>query len=180
MAFGGQTERWQPCGAEACWDQLGHPCTTCLNYWAGWERVRPDGWRASISAAELQVRLDRPRKVGATLDLVCGNCGKRTLDRLVANPDFPEAQTIWGGSSEVRERAKAVRDQRAGRLGKPGRGNVAVPSVRREWEGRTAPEWACHLTRCGAVWRRRRERLGEAFVIAFEAGRPRIVLGVDV
>jgi hypothetical protein len=153
---------------------------TCLNYWAEWERVQPGGWRTTISAAELQARLNRPREVGATLDLVCGSCAKRTLDRLVANPDFPEAQTIWGVSSEVRARAKALRDQRAGRLGNPGRANVAVPSVQREWQGRPAPEWACHPRRCGAVWRRRRERLAEAFVIAFEAGRPRIVLGIDI
>lgn len=95
-AFHRQTEWRQPCGAKACWDQPGYPCMTCSNYWAGWERAQPDGWHASISAAELQARLNRPREVGAMIDLVCGGCGKRSLDRLFANPDFPEAQTVWG------------------------------------------------------------------------------------
>jgi hypothetical protein len=88
---------------------------TCPNYWVEWEWVQPGGWRASIRAGELQVRFHRPREAGVVIDLVCGRCGKRTLDRLVANPDFPEAQSIWGGSSELRQRAKVLRDQRTGR-----------------------------------------------------------------
>jgi hypothetical protein len=180
MSFDGQAEQWQPCRAEACRVQPRHPWITCPNYWVEWEWIQPGGWRATISAVELQLRFHRPREAGVVIGLVCGRCGKRTLDRLVANPDFPEAQSIWGISSELRQKAKALRDQRTGRLGKPVRGAVAVPSIQRDWMGRTAPEWACHPRRCGAVWRVRRERLAEAFIRVFEAGRRRIVLGVDV
>jgi hypothetical protein len=153
---------------------------TCPNYWVEWEWVQPGGWRATIRAVELQARFHRPREAGVVIDLVCGACGKRTLDRLVANPDFPEARSIWGVSPELRQRAKALRDQRTGRLGIPVRGAVAVPSIQRDWMRRAAPEWACHPRQCGAVWRLRHERLAEAFVVVFEAGRRRIVLGVDV
>src|SRR5215218_1983127 len=140
MSFDGQAEQWQPCGAEACRGQPRHPWMTCPNYWVEWEWIQPGGWRASIRAGELQIRFHQPREAGVVIDLGCGRCGKRTLDRLVANPDFPEAQSIWGGSSELRQRAKALRDQRTGRLGKPVRGAVAVPSIQRDWMGRTAPE----------------------------------------
>jgi hypothetical protein len=51
------------------------------------------------------------------------------------------------------------------------------PSVER---GMELIEWSCHPKRCGASWRLREERLAEAFVVAFEAGRRRIVVGADV
>jgi hypothetical protein len=59
---------------------------------------------------------------------------------------------------------------------------MPAPSIRRSpspERGAALMEWGCHPKRCGATWQLREERLAEAFVVAFEASRRRIVAGVD-
>lgn len=150
-------------------------------YWQGWERETPGGWRASIGAAELQARLEPARQAGTTLDLVCGKhgCG-RVLDRLAPN-EFPIVRSMWGHWPETRERAKAVRDMRRTRLDWRSRADMSAPSIRRSpsVQRGAGVERGCH-PKCGANWQLREERLAEAFVVAFEAGRRQIVAGVDL
>ena len=61
------------------------------------------------------------------------------------------------------------------------RADMSAPSIRRSpsVQRGAGVERGCH-PKCGANWQLREERLAEAFVVAFEAGRRQIVAGVDL